>query len=87
MRNCVQLLLVVTLVIGAVGCGKEEPGTEPGGGGHGPGGGGSAMGGRPGGAGGGPEATPAVPVEVAEVVLMALFFLWMNDLTLRRTRL
>jgi membrane fusion protein (multidrug efflux system) len=62
-------LLAVALVLGTVGCGKDEPahGNGPGSGGHGPG---AAAGGRPGGAGGGPGGggAPAVPVEVAEVV-------------------
>jgi membrane fusion protein (multidrug efflux system) len=64
-----RLLLAVALVLGTVGCGKDEPahGNGPGSGGHGPG---AAAGGRPGGAGGGPGGggAPAVPVEVAEVV-------------------
>jgi RND family efflux transporter MFP subunit len=65
-----RLLLAATLVLGAMGCGKEEPGNGPGGGGHGPGQGAAAAGGGPGGPGGGPGAgaTAAVPVEVAEVV-------------------
>jgi membrane fusion protein (multidrug efflux system) len=65
-----RVLIALCLIVGALGCGKEEPGNGPGGGGHGPGSGGSAMGGRPGDAGGGlgGGSAPAVPVEVAVVV-------------------